>query len=98
MLPKELHKFFWEHNPAKLEEKTYWYFTIERLLEHGNDQAIRWVFKHYPQEKIIEVIKSSRSISRKTANFWKNFFHLREEEIFCLTKSSHQPGINFWPY
>lgn len=56
MLPKELHKFFWEHNPAELEEKTYWYFTIERLLEHGNDQAIRWVFKHYPQEKLLKLL------------------------------------------
>jgi len=98
MLPKELYKFFWEHNPAKFNEDTYWYFTIERLLEHGNDQAIRWVLGHYPQEKIIEVIKSSRSISKKTANFWKNFFHLREEEVFCLTKSSQKPGMNFWPH
>lgn len=97
MLPKELYKFFWEHNAAEFNEDTYWYFTIERLLEHGNDPAIRWLMGHYPQEKIIEVVKSSRAISKKTANFWKNFFHLREEEVYCLRKSSQNPDKIFWP-
>ncbi len=88
MIPAELHKFFWEYKIKEIDEDKHWFTIIERLLEHGNDKAIRWVVKRYPQEKIIEVVKTSRSLSRKTANFWKNFFQLREEEVVCLQKSS----------
>lgn len=57
MLPKELHKFFWEHNPAELDEKTYWYFTIGRLLEYGNDQA--------PRKKLLKLLNPAGRFQRK---------------------------------
>lgn len=97
MIPAELHKFFWEYKVAEINDNNKWFFVIERLIEHGDDDAVRWILQYYPQEKIIEVVKNSRQLSRKTANFWKNYFRLKEEEVKCLQKSSPGQGRICWP-
>lgn len=97
MIPQNLHKYFWEYKVNEIDEDKFWFSVIERLLEYGDDEAVRWVINQYPKEKIIEVVKSSRCLSRKTANFWKNFFRLKEEEVLCLRKSSPYQDVSFWP-
>lgn len=97
MLPPYLHRFFWDHPVAGIDEEKHSFFVIERLLEHGNDDAIRWVIKRYTEEKIINVVKKSRSLSAKTSNFWKNYFNLQRGEVFCLQKSSQQTDLIYWP-
>ena len=97
MIPLELHKFFWDCQVKEMDDDKYWFFIIERLLEHGNDIAVNWLMRHYTHEKIIKVVKSSRTLSRKTANFWKNFFQLGEEDVLCLQKSSQSHDRIYWP-
>ncbi|MBT9143539.1 MAG: hypothetical protein DDT29_01947 [Dehalococcoidia bacterium] len=96
MLPGNLHKFFWEHPIDTLDEDRHKAFVIERLLEHGDDEAVRWIFRRYERADILEVVRSSRRLSRKTANFWKNYFRLREEDVLCLRESSPQHSLHSW--
>jgi hypothetical protein len=56
------------------------------LLEHGDLSAVRWLVKTYPKRKIARVVKSSRQISRKTANFWRLRLGLAASEVFVLNR------------
>jgi hypothetical protein len=91
MLPGNLHKFFWEHPDDTLDEDVHGFFIIERILEHGDDEAIRWVFHRYGHAGIQEVIQSSRRLSAKTTNFWRNYFRLGKDDVACSGESSPQP-------
>jgi hypothetical protein len=97
MLPDSLRRYFWEHDIKNIDEYKHASFIIERLLEHGNDDAILWLLRSYPSDKIITVVKKGRSLSRKTANFWKNFYSLREDEVYCLQKSYQNTDLLYWP-
>jgi hypothetical protein len=43
MLPENLHRYFWENKPDDIDPAKHSAYIIERLLEHGNDEAVRWV-------------------------------------------------------
>ncbi|MDO9534072.1 MAG: hypothetical protein Q7J85_01790 [Bacillota bacterium] len=96
MLPAFLHRYFWDHPANQVNEETHNFFIIERLLEVGNDEAICWILRRYSHQEITEVVKNSRSLSRKTANFWKNYFRLDKEEIICLQTSSRESESIYW--
>ncbi len=88
MLPENLHRYFWENKPDDIDQAKHSAYIIERLLEHGNDEAVRWVITTYSRSEVAEVVLQSKRISRKTGNFWADYFGLRKEEVFCLSKQS----------
>ena len=92
MLPAYLHRFFWEHKPEDLSDVKHSFYIAERLLEHGDDEAINWLLRRYGRKHIIEVVLKSRRISRKTANFWSNIYSLRKDEVYCLNQLSQSQG------
>jgi len=79
MLPSELHKFFWEYDAETLDEKDNWHQVIERLLEYGDIEANRWVYRTYESKQIVKVVKTSRQLSKRTAALWKNLLGIQEE-------------------
>ena len=68
---------------------------LERHLEEGDDEAIRWVLAEYDDSHITEVVKGSRRLSMKTVRLWQDYYGLPEEEIRCLKTCCQKPG---WPY
>jgi hypothetical protein len=71
------------------------FLIIERILEHGGDRQIDFIFATYETEDIISVIKDSSYLSRRTVNYWCLLFNLRKEDTRCYTK----PYQNLWqPY
>lgn len=92
-LPTFLKRFFWEVDFENIELSRRETYVIERLLEYGNDDAIRWLNKTFPAETIAAVVRKSRMISRRTANLWALFLELPREEIRCFsTRSILQHG------
>lgn len=93
MIPESLRKFFWDVDPFTLDEEKHKHFILERLLELGNDEAIAWVMRHFPPDDIIEVVKTSRKISRRTANLWMIYYGFKKEEVRCMREPSMlRPG------
>jgi len=70
MIPRELERFFWDVDPAALDLGRHKTYIVERLLEFGDEPAIRWLFQTYSQEEIFSVLRASRSLSPKSRNFW----------------------------
>ncbi|RQD76759.1 MAG: hypothetical protein D5R97_04035 [Candidatus Syntrophonatronum acetioxidans] len=96
IIPEFCKKYFWDTNPNNLEVDENYFFIIERLLETGDDPSIKWLLNYYPREKFIKVVKYSRKLSPKTANFWCNYLNLEKEEVRCLSTSFRKGKEAFW--
>lgn len=85
-LPKSLKKYFWDVNFDKLDINKNSFLLIKRVLDRGNTSDIKWLIKIYGQEKIKDVLTTTRDLSRPTGNFWRLIFNLKSNQIPCLQK------------
>ncbi|MGH7773054.1 MAG: DUF6922 domain-containing protein, partial [Candidatus Binatia bacterium] len=86
-LPRFLHQFFWDVAPKQIDLREHSEYVIARLLEHGDLAAIRWLLMAYTKQEIAKVVKQSRQLSRKTANFWRLRLAIAESEVYALNRS-----------
>ncbi len=70
-LPAALAPFFWEYRLEAVDLDRHAVTVIERLLEYGDDAAIRWLRAAYPADRIRAVVAMSRRLSPKTRAFWQ---------------------------
>lgn len=92
-LPNFLRPYFWEVNFENLRLPEREVYVLERLLEYGDDEAIRWLKRHFSFETIAGVVRRSRRISRNTANLWALALDIPRDEITCFSKPFPQmPG------
>lgn len=97
-VPSKFFGLFWDVDAARLDIQKDDTFILERLLEMGDDEAIAWVRKTYPEQAIVETVRNSRRLSRKTARFWQIMLGLEEEEIRCLSRSYRREANQLWPH
>ncbi|MEK7513505.1 MAG: hypothetical protein AAB430_02825 [Patescibacteria group bacterium] len=97
-LPKQFHKFFWDINPVKLDTAKYHKYVIERLLNLGDLESVKWVKDTFGRQKIIDVVKTGREINRKTANFFQIIYNIPKKEILCFRRESQNKLSAIWPY
>ena len=90
-LPTFLKRFFWEVDFENIKLPRHETYVIERLLEYGNDDAIRWVKKTFPPETIATIVRKSRVLSPNTANLWALVLGIPREEIRCFSTPSLLP-------
>jgi hypothetical protein len=88
VLPRYLTPYFWDADPKHLDMRRHSKYIIERILEYGNDRAIHWLQDSYSPAQIGSVVRSSRVISRNTANLWALLLHIPRNEIQCFSKRS----------
>lgn len=97
MLPENIKRFFWECKDAEIDIQRNWFFVIERLLEYGDLGAVKWVLENFEQTQIVEVVKTSRNLSGKTASMWQNYFNLSKGEIRCMNIPCQRTDMIFLP-
>jgi len=73
-------------------------YVIVRLLDRGDDKAIRWLFKNYSKDLIKKVITTHRGFSQKTANFWVLLLGINKSKVVCLQKPYLKMHQQLWPY
>jgi hypothetical protein len=73
-VPPGLIKYFWDVDPKTLNVRRHSRFVLERILELGDLDALRWAQKQYPTALIVEVCLMSRRLSQRSRNFWKIWF------------------------
>lgn len=59
-------------------------YSISRILEFGDPEAVAWMRTQFSEEQIKEVIRTDRSLSPKSANFWALVYGIRSEEVKAL--------------
>jgi len=93
-LPEFLRPLFWEVDFDRLRVRGHERYIIERVLEYGDDEAIRWLYHTFGPRAIGDVVRRSRKISRNTATLWALVLDIPGEQIQCLSKHYRlTPGI-----
>lgn len=63
---------FWDVDPKTIDPKKNAKYVIDRMLEFGNDQEIRWMWFYYPQELIRDVVENMRGLRPTVRPLWKS--------------------------
>lgn len=80
-LPASLRHYFWDTDAASLDYLKHPKYVAERLLAMGDLDSWQWLGRNYSQAELIEIIKSSRQLSKKDANFYSLIFNLPKKEL-----------------
>ena len=90
-LPDHLRPYFWEVDFGRLRVAGRERYIVERLLEYGNDRAIRWLRATFASATIADAVRHSRRLSPRTATFWALISDIPRSEIQCF--STHSPQM-----
>ncbi|SPF32169.1 hypothetical protein SBDP1_1020007 [Syntrophobacter sp. SbD1] len=88
-IPESLRPFFWDVDFEGLSVQNFSYFIISRLMEHGDDEALRFLMRTYSRRELGETLSTSRSISRRSRKFWALLLNIKEES--CSAKRYPTP-------
>ena len=89
-ISSDLRPFFWDIDIAALDADKHKRFIIERILKYGTSKEVRWLLSKYTDEDIIETVKKSKNIGRKTASYWAVHYGIKREDIACLNRQLTQ--------
>ena len=84
MIPQALRQYFWDIDIKSFDSHDHPEYTIERILELGDSEAVEWLEEQFSEEQIKEVIRTHRRLSKKSANFWALVYHIPSEEVAAL--------------
>jgi predicted nucleotidyltransferase len=83
-IPEKIKRLFWDVDKDAVNLKLHQSYIIRRIMDYGNIDDVKWMLAAYTTEEIVEVLRKSRALSRKSANFWSAYFNIPKEEIECL--------------
>ena len=84
MIPKGLATLFWDVNLAEFDPAKHPEYTIFRVLEFGDTDAVAWARETFGDDEIRRVITQERRLSPKSATFWALAYGIPEGEIAAL--------------
>jgi hypothetical protein len=85
-IPDNVKKYLWDVTEETLSVNKHKNFIIERVLEYGDFDSLKWLTSTYSKSDIVKVLKTSNKISRNTGNLYALYFDVDKEEILCIQK------------
>lgn len=61
---------FWDVNPKTIDPNKHAFYIIERIMDFGTDDEVRWMWYYYPHSLLRKVLKKSRVIHAPTRSLW----------------------------
>ncbi len=61
---------FWDTNPDKIDFKKNAAYVIERIMDFGRDDEVRWLWNFYDKTLMKNVLEKSRSLRPETKALW----------------------------
>lgn len=62
---------FWDVDPKKIDPDKHARYIIERILDFGETDEVRWMSEYYPRQSIQKVIRESRVLHDKSKSLWR---------------------------
>ncbi|HTD53926.1 MAG TPA: hypothetical protein VK670_00985 [Silvibacterium sp.] len=84
MIPSTLRTLFWDTDLNAFKPEAYPDYTIFRVLEYGDEEAVRWMRRTFAEAEIRRVLSTERRLSPKSANFWALVYEIPFDEIAAL--------------
>jgi len=97
-IPKFLKKYFWDVAFEKLNLETHPEFILERILEYGDEKAVKWMKETFSRDEIANILFHFRGISPKTANYWALIYDIDKRKVLCLQKQYLKTQRKHWNY
>ena len=69
-------ELFWDVDPKTIDPEKHAKYIIERILDYGYDNEVKWMWNYYPKELISDTIKVSRVIFPFTKNLWNQLLKI----------------------
>jgi len=98
MIPSSFNKYFWDVKPESIDLKKNSSYVAERILELGDFKELDWLLKVYGKEFLRQVVKESRNLSLKSANFYSLYFGINPRDILCLQEDYRNKRKKIWNY
>lgn len=86
-IPPHLRLLFWDTDLEAFDPLEYPVYTIERVLELGDEPAVSWLRGVFPQDRILDVLRTDRRLTPFSATFWAAFFEVPFEDIAALAQA-----------
>jgi len=90
MIPRNLRTLFWDIDLDTFTPEAYPDYTVLRVLELGDDIAVKWLRETLPETEIRRVLRTERRLSEKSANFWALVYGIPPREVAALNLSPSQ--------
>lgn len=84
MIPNNLRSLFWDTNVDNFDPAAYPRYTIERVLEYGDEDAVAWMRRLFTEEQVLDVLRTDRNLTPLSANFWALLFGLPLDDVVAL--------------
>ncbi len=95
-IPKNLWPAFQEYDPAALTLERDADLIIQRTLEHGAWEDVRWLFAAYGRERIAAFVRQhgARMLSPVVFNYWRKLLNVRRWRPSPFPTAREE----VWPY
>lgn len=64
--------------------ETYPDYTIARVLEVGDAEAVAWMKAHFDDESIKDVIRRDQRLTPRSANYWALVYQIPAHDVAAL--------------
>ena len=61
---------FWDTDPDKIDFNKNAQYVIERIVDFGRDEEVRWLWSFYDKKLLKQVVSRSRSILPQSKALW----------------------------
>ncbi len=61
---------FWDTNPENIDLNKNAQYVIERIMDFGRDDEVRWLWNFYDKVLMKKVVAKSRSLRPETKALW----------------------------
>ena len=61
---------FWDTNPESIDLNKNAQYVIERIVDFGRDDEVKWLWNFYDKSLMREVVSKSRCLRPETKALW----------------------------
>jgi hypothetical protein len=96
-IPVSLAPYFQEYDLADLDISEDAHLIIGRVLEQGNRQELRWLFRSYGEARVKQFVSEYgfRALSKRSFNFWRTVLKVRKFKRPSWLPPSKSPTWRF---
>jgi len=95
VVPGHLHWLFWDVAVEQFEPAAYARYTIRRVLEYGDEDAVAWLRDLFDLQQILDVLRTDRTLTPLSASFWALVFGVPADEVVALRTARSRAATGF---
>lgn len=94
-IPKAIRPLLWDTDAETLDPGQHPEYVLERVLERGSPEAVRWARDLFGDERIRGFLRAdgSRRLSPRTLNYWALRFGVEDRECLLTSCLANNPPL-----